>query len=73
MSLLLIGWIPVLVGELSDRLFHFSQRSLMPIILIVPYFEFITAPLTFAAALIALYKGARATIHLLRRDKGSES
>jgi hypothetical protein len=71
--LLSIGWIPVLAGEFCDRLFHLSQRSLEPIILIIPYFEFITAPLTLVAALIALYKGAKATIRLSRHDNSSES
>jgi hypothetical protein len=67
--LLCIGWIPVIVGELCDRLFHFSQRSLEPIILVIPYFEFITAPLTLVAALIVLYKATKATLGSLRNDK----
>jgi hypothetical protein len=72
--MLSIGWIPVVLGEFCDRLFHISQRvsGEDPTLLIIPYIEFITAPLTLTAALIALYKGAKAVIGLLRhREKSS--
>jgi len=43
--MLAIGWIPVIVEELLDSLFHLSQRNCCDIlILIILYIYFITLP-----------------------------
>jgi hypothetical protein len=69
--LLAIGWIPVAAEVSLNYLFRIEERF-EPTILIIPYMEFITGPLTCLAALIALYKGAKAVIELLRhREKSS--
>ena len=67
--LLSIGWVPVIVEVICNSLFHLEQRANWNwLILIIPYMEFITMPLTFLAALIALYRGARATVRFLRHN-----
>jgi len=67
--LLSIAWVPVLIEDFFDRLFHLSQRLRDPslLLLVIPYLEFITAPLTIVAAVIALYKGAKTVIGLHQR------
>lgn len=69
--LISIGWTPVVLEEFFEGLFHLPQRSNDITILIIPYMEFVTAPLTCIAALVALYRGAKATIGFLRRDEKS--
>jgi len=67
LSLLSIAWIPVVLEEFFEGLFHLSQRwANDPFILIIPYIEFITLPLTCLALLIALYKGAKAITEFMR-------
>ena len=65
--LLSIGWVPVAAEVSLNYLFHIEERF-EPTILIIPYMEFITGPLTCLAALIALYRGARATVRFLRHN-----
>lgn len=64
--LLAIGWIPVAAEVLLNYLFRIEERFSQYTIIIIPYMEFITGPLTCLAALIALYKGAKAAIGLFR-------
>lgn len=68
--LLSIGWIPVAAEMSLNYFFHIEQRF-EAAILVIPYMEFITMPLTFVAALITLYKGVKATIGLFRHDETS--
>ena len=61
--MLAIGWIPVIVEDMLDSLFHLSQRNCCDIVIfIIPYIYFITLPLTLLAVLVALFKGANATV-----------
>jgi hypothetical protein len=66
--LLAIGWVPVAAEMSLNFLFRIEQRSQYTI-LIIPYIEFITLPLTFLAVLTALYKAAKATITFMKHDK----
>jgi hypothetical protein len=62
--LLSIGWVPVIVEDICDSLFHLSQRAGWDwLIIIIPYIEFITIPLTLLAALIAVYRAVRFLRH----------
>ena len=71
--MLAIGWIPVIAEELLDSLFHLSQRNCCDIlILIIPYIEFITLPLTFLAVLAALFKAANATVRFFQNNNSSK-
>jgi hypothetical protein len=70
--LLFTAWVPV-GGEMSLNFFFHIEQRFEATILIIPYMEFVTGPLSLVAVLIVLYKGARAIIRLLRRNKNSES
>ena len=71
--MLAIGWIPVIVEELLDSLFHLYQRNCCDfLILIIPYIEFITLPLTFVAVLVALFKAANATVRFFQNNNSSK-
>ena len=63
--LLLIAWLPVIVEVCCNYLFRIEERF-PSTILVIPYMEFITAPLTCLAALLLLYKGLRSALNLLR-------
>jgi len=67
--MLLAGWIPVLLEAGCSFVFpHFEDRF-PSTILIIPYMEFITMPLTVLAAVIMLYKATVAGIRLCRRTR----
>ena len=69
--MLLIAWIPVLIETGCAYVFpHFEERF-PSTILIIPYVEFITMPLTILAAVGALYKAIRAGLGLRRRPNPS--
>ncbi len=55
-----------------NHFFHLEERF-EPAILIIPYMEFVTGPLTCVAALTILYTGLKATVRLVRGNKKSES
>jgi hypothetical protein len=59
LGILLVAWIPVLIeGSCEYVIPHFADRF-PSTILIIPYMEFITMPLTLLAAVIALFKIGR--------------
>jgi len=68
--LMVIGWVPVAAEVTLNSLFHIEERFEY-VILVIPYMEFITVPLTGVAFLISLYKGAKAAIGLLQYDEKS--
>jgi hypothetical protein len=68
--LLLVAWLPVIVEVCCNYLFRVEERF-PTTILVIPYMEFITAPLTRLAALLVLYKGLRSALHLLRHKDNS--
>ena len=70
--LLCIAWMPVVVEMLLNHFFHVEER-IEATILVIPYLEFVTGPLTCFAALIGIFKGAKATASLLRRHNKPES
>lgn len=63
--LLAIGWIPVAAEVFLNYLFRIEEHF-ESVILIIPYMEFLTGPLTFLALFICLFKGAKAARRLLR-------
>ena len=70
--LLAIGWIPVAAETSLNFLFHIEERFYEYAIVIIPYMEFITLPLTFLATLVALFKAANATVRLFQNNKKSK-
>lgn len=69
--LLAISWIPVAAEVTLNFLFHIEQHF-ESTILIIPYIEFITLPLTFLAVLVALFKVVDATVRFFEHNKNSK-
>jgi hypothetical protein len=66
--LLLVAWLPVLIEVFCNYLFHVEERF-PSTILVIPYLEFVTGPLTCLAAVIGLYKGLRSAVRSFRTRK----
>lgn len=69
--LLAIGWIPVAADALLNRVFHIDERFYEYAILVIPYMEFISLPLTILAVVVALFTATNATVRLFQNNKSS--
>ena len=69
--LLAIGCIPVVAEASLNFLFRIDERFYEYAIVVIPFMEFITLPLTFLAVLVALFKAAKATVRFFQNNKTS--
>jgi hypothetical protein len=68
---LLLAWVPVLLEAGCAYVFPQFEERFPSTILVIPYMEFITMPLTVLGIGLALYKGIAAGIRLHRRSNPS--
>jgi hypothetical protein len=69
----LIAWMPPLLEEACSHLIPRFEERVPATILIIPYIEFVTVPLTAAAAILVLYKTVRAVKDGLRNKPSKSS
>lgn len=70
----LIAWIPVIAEFGCAEVFPRFEERFPSTILVIPYTEFISMPLTLIVILIVLYKSVKAGLLLVdRRRKGGNT
>lgn len=65
---LLLAWTPVLLETGCTYLIPRFEERVPATILVIPYLEFVTMPLTVAVILITLYKAIRAGLRHRRSN-----